>query len=738
MATIEEHLEQQKLVLRPKKKADPVPHDEAEEEEAEDIENSEEEEDEPLEFNPPPKAPPPPRYAAPPPPPPFKKIETLEDLYHFFPNIGDGSFYLRVERVQPKSYDGYPAAGFLGDYHERMTLPEFQERFGGGKYTVYVMGPVKSRDDGVHGPIRALASVDLQIPGLPSRVWPQQFGEDQMMNMPRGAYPFQEHPNVAAKRLEIEAKVQERAEEERKRMWEQAQLGATAPEHVVRAFSAQSDKALTEIKSQAEQSVLLLREQQKAMLIEIGKKEDELRELRNELVKSKTEASESNRKFEQDLRHTLFTQHQTEVATLKEQFNRETSQLRDAQKREVEQLEKTNKERMDELSRRYGEDLNRRDLDARGERERIQREAERSEKSLKDTYDSRISDLIRTTEREIATVRDQRDREISSFKSTYESSEKFTKQTAEVRIDVMNQEIVRLRTETESLKRENESLRKAAHKDPVTFLRETREFASEHLGMVTAGEKEEDGEFDWKKEGAKAVVGLLQKAPEIAKNVSETVMQQREQNRMMVAQQQQAMAEAQQNPRGLPMGPGSQRRRHVAPTPWSGNMHTPIAPEIAFKPPIPHRIVVQTQAEADAIINGTAPVPSEPVAQPVQPQAAIVQQTAPVVQPQPPPVQQQQPSPEEVQAMHAAIEQFIAQLEEAIRGEIVTPAMFAKAIIDHVGPEQASQLLQQVPVEKFLESMQQQDGGKGAAISTREGRQYVREVWREGSKMLGG
>ena len=108
---------------------------------------------------------------------PPRRVETLEDLYHSFPTIGDGVFRLRVERKSPKNFKGSWCAGFLCDLDEQVTLDDFCQRFGGGTYSVGVMGPVKGKHhaDG-SPPIRLLQTVEITCPGVPLVMNFQEYG----------------------------------------------------------------------------------------------------------------------------------------------------------------------------------------------------------------------------------------------------------------------------------------------------------------------------------------------------------------------------------------------------------------------------------------------------------------------------------------------------------------------------------------------------------------------------------
>lgn len=672
---------------------------------------------------------------------PPRKPETLEDLYFYYPEIGNGEYRLRVERSQPKSYGGATVSGWIIDLDEQISIEEFRARFGGNKYQISVMGPMKDAarlDANGRVPTRVLANIDVTVPGPPV-MGP---GDQDMMRSPMPMYGG-EAPNVTAKRLELEARAQERRDEEMRRLWEARQANQ-APEHVVNAMGAQYRETAENLRSMAEQQILVLREQQKVMLDEIQKKEEELKALRAELIAAKSESIESARNAETALERRLFGQHQNEIAALKESFNRELGQMKDTSKRETEQLEKLHRERMDEIQRRYADDLMRKTTESVEERGRIMREAERSEKSIRDTYEARINDLVRTTERELASVRDQRDREINAMRATFESSEKFVKQTSEVRLGTLGDEIGRVRSECETLKRENDQLRKQVHKDPMQFIKETKEFAETVLDWgPQQPEKEEEEPGDWKKMAAKGVMKFIEKLPDTAKQVTEQIQTVRQQNQqqVMLMQQHQAQAHAQQQnqQRALAM------RRRAMPPPWTtmpgvqqqaAAQSGVLAGDVPFSPPIPSRSPAYPSAPTSAVPMANEQAPQSAV----QIQPPPVQVSQPSVHVEPSPVQESSPSvpppadtplqaAPSTQATEEGFEQFISQLDQIIRDDVIPPSMFAQGFLEQVGPQQAYVLLQQISADMFIELIEKQ--GKGAAITTRDGKQYVRAVWQE-------
>jgi hypothetical protein len=104
------------------------------------------------------------------------KLNSLEDLYRAFPQIGDGMTFLRVERKAPKVWGGAVVAGILKDLHEQISVQDFHGQFGGHDYIVSVMGPdvARSDDDLTQPKMRKMAR--LRLP------WDRRLGTAPLMN----------------------------------------------------------------------------------------------------------------------------------------------------------------------------------------------------------------------------------------------------------------------------------------------------------------------------------------------------------------------------------------------------------------------------------------------------------------------------------------------------------------------------------------------------------------------------
>jgi hypothetical protein len=106
-------------------------------------------------------------------------------------------------------------------------------------------------------------------------------------------------------------------------------------------------------------------------------------------------------------------------------------------------------------------------------------------------------------------------------------------------------------------------------------------------------------------------------------------------------------------------------------------------------------------------------------------------------QPQPAPGVAVEESPQDqVEVSAEAINEFVEELETAIRGGLIPPSVFAKSFVERVGPEETRVILSKISPDQFVDGTIQA-GGQQSAIVTRGGRAYVEELWVEAKKLVG-
>lgn len=671
---------------------------------------------------------------------PSRNLETFEDLYATFPDIGDGTWRLRVVRLAPKAFGGQQTAGFLGYLDEKITMDDFALRYGGARYDVGVIGPAGRPDDQGVQPPRQLTSIEITVPGPPN-LYPS--GDDMSLQGPRTGYamPLQqaEHPNVQTKRMEIEAK-------ERERDRELMLKANTTPEHVVNAIKDQAKETVADIKSMADVTNGLLREQNQGLIAKIVSQDNELRDLRNESVALRAKADSAAREAEVTTEKRMRETHETLIKNLTEAHRKEIDTLKEQHRSALDALKASHdstmaadRERhrneltsistqhntlintmtsqhttaMSQAATQYSTDLARRDADANTARIAAKQQA-----------DDRLSDLDKSYQRELSAIRDERNKTVDSIKAQFASTEKISEQGATMRVTLAEKESERLRLLVEKLEKEIEKVRKETTKTPVEYLTEAGTVARDLLGMVRADEIEQpdkEEKFDWKTEAAKAVIGAVGKIPETAQKVAEGLANVRERNAQVHAEARQ-MAE-QQGRGGAPaLGGGGGRRGRRGPPPPQPWMDANGIPEPYAGPVVGAEVPFQAPY---------APIKREP--ERPAPTAAPVQQqqTAPTSQPTVP----AEGGPQHAQQQEGLV-RFIEALELHIRSKVASPRQFAQEFINQVGPEQTAEFIRLNSADNFLAHIENTlPEGQNTPITTRDGRAYVKQVWIEAAKI---
>jgi hypothetical protein len=97
--------------------------------------------------------------------------------------------------------------------------------------------------------------------------------------------------------------------------------------------------------------------------------------------------------------------------------------------------------------------------------------------------------------------------------------------------------------------------------------------------------------------------------------------------------------------------------------------------------------------------------------------------------------QPQEPVQIEIPPEHAEnIMRFANELEEAIKGQIVGPKMFAREFLKEAGAETTRMFVTALTAEQFIEQVEAA-GGQSSPIVTRDGREFCREAWAEALRL---
>lgn len=725
---------------------------------------------------------------------------TLEDLYAFYPGVGDGTYKLRVIRVQPKHWRGSNVAGFLGDVDEKLSLSEFTDRYGGGTYRVYVLGPQRNKFDDNGAPlIRQLPhNVEVTIPGPPSLNSLPMHEEDMMFQGPGRAsynpvFRSGEDSAVQIKRMEIDQKERERVAREQQQLMQQAfaprpSVGSEA----VGVLADQSMRAVGEVRSAHELHMQTLRDQNQALMASVKEKDEENRRLRDEVTKLaseaaksellRTELSETRAKLSAELDHArqnaareLDNARQMATRELDSRTTRHAEELRELRDRHEAMIRESNDRQRDEVSRlssRYTE-----------ERQLLNEQTNEKLRAMREEADRRERDIRDSHLRELNTLKDAQERELRVIRESGDSRMKMVETSTTVELRSAQDQLARERDANTRLARENDELRMKINKTPVEAIREAKELAS-LVGMTEGGADDGEEKWTWQREAAGMFKTALERAPDMLRELSAMrtqggaaaqqaaaeqqqalVQQQQMQMQMqppqlMAAQQQQAevarrRAAAQQRQQWQPGMPPPGFGRPMPPPPMRGSATPAAAP---LGPPAPAWNSVQPAGPPPPIppARPAVPLAEDPgPRQPLPPATPIAGPAADLPAPSaesaaatPAPQESEpapMPTPPPLNVTEEQLGEFITRLEQAIRGDLVPAKMFAEGFIKEVGADRTRQLLQLVQPGQIVQIVQNAldaraaRGGKPqeSKIVTYEGQKYLSEVWAEAAKQVG-
>lgn len=710
-----------------------------------------------------------PNYGVPAPMPMPKGFHSLEDVYAAYP-IGDGEHFLRVERTQPVTWRHVRTAGIVADIYDQITQDEFAARFGGNVYKILVLGPAPGRGT-VNGdrPLRTLGTVELKVAGEPvieGRV------EDVMSQRAarQTAAPAEEAVmggGLAPIFLE-QMRQQERAREREDMQRRELFRSTRTPDDVLRAATDATKEAVNIAKAGAEQQVTILREQNQGLMETLMRRDSELAALREKVLTAQKEAAESRQ----------FTETE-QIKRITEQHARDVQRMRDEQSREMARVLEESRTKLLDESRRYTEERARFESDGLRERARLQEDADRRERAMKEQfeliriqtkeqYDQRIADLERRTAEQIMAVKEQRDRELESIRTSTRAEATVVEKTSTFRVDHLAHRVSELQGEADRLRRENEDLRRANHKEPVAYLQEVEGVARQLLGMVKPEEVEQSApaaaekDEGWKGIAAKGLMGLVDGLPKIVEQVN-AVRAQNQQARVAQAVQQQQIqqralppASVRQVQQAAPMMPAGRSlmaatpswASSVPPAPGQGlGLPPPVVAPVMGPPPaplsrpVPNLVSGLAGAPASVPYTGQMLVTSGSPLQDVPRVATAAQQAAEQDVPTSAPVVQSAPAPSSagggnVEITQEQMTEFLGALNE-YSSQSVPVGLFAKGFVDKVGADVARDLMTKVKPADIINVIAAADQDEQSYLLTASGRKYVTDLWSEVGKLVG-
>ncbi len=707
------------------------------------------------------------------------QIRVIEELHARYP-MAQG-FRVRVWRREPrKDQYGNLAAGWLGDLTEPLGMSMFTACYGGGKYSLMVVGP----NDPARGDIseRFVAEMQMEIPGPPRMFVPQELAqaEDIMMQGQGQRYPYPVPVGMEPEKVAI-AKIQAESEEKRRledRQREQAtlereyirdQVAAAKPsDAAIEAISGHAKQTVEEMRRQQDEALQIMRERAQEQQIALREKDAELRQLREEILKARQEAVNAINSAETHNVQELRERNHTDLENLRESHRKELAELRQRYDDDTRKMQTDYTTRLDTEMRKYQTDLSAQTARGDKDRERIESLAHQERQSLRedftqkeqnlrqsyedrirqqtDTFQQRIQDMERITQREIAAAKEQQSLAIQTIKEVHESRSHVEGTAANLRIQSLENEVANLKSRNEVLDRDCEKMRAEIHKPPAKALKEAEEL-SRMIGMVRKDEIEPveapaaTGDMDWKQVAMGIGRAVVEKAPEFMQKLGEV----RQTNASAAAA---PVVATRQLPPGAPggvppMAPGAAGRRRRPGMPPNPGTSLPVPPAMGGPPSYmpPPQYVQPAVVPATAISSGPAAAPAvgEPSPMPPQPAPATAAyapgameaqwdaagRAAIAAQPAAQPGATGGPAPAQ---MDLQVQAFVEALERAITAG-VDPGEFARGMIDQMGIANAVQAVGSVGPEKIVEMVSASPAAARSPIVTRAGEKYLHAVW---------
>jgi hypothetical protein len=661
--------------------------------------------------------------------------KNLTDICATYP-LGDGSHYIRVERLKPTVFFNMPCAGVLGEIHEQMSEAEFRRKYGGGVYELIVYGPDprgRTNPQTDEPIIKTLTKpVKLTVPGKPNPATITGRGDSRSDEVETGLFSQRRFrdgglPPTSAeasmhrdgisfaqtlvteerkKNDELEREQRARAEREARQVVEAVRETSGALqkrlEHEIETERAARREAEKKLEEQAKrptdtQNAWGAMKDVAQALAPRGSSENELTRIYDSHRNEVNRLTDSHRIALDDARRTA----DERVKTFQDQLENERRRaaeherdLRDSLERKEKDLREENDKRMREVNDRHEREMREMDQRRRDEVERLRADHERELKAAE-----RQSDLLRQTD-----------------KTSLESR----MATMKDRLELMKDELDRARSE-------------AAEKPNLTEQLQEAETTAKLLGFE---KKDDSAPRDWKERIAESVGTALQNLPEVIKAVGDNqtkkaqAQAQAERERDRAAQQQDKRLPQRQGP--PPPGQAPQRRViGGAGGPIPAQRHQQWATEDIGPAGYP-----SAPEGAQSVQAGAARGSVEPGA---RPPAAAAPAPAPAAAPAEP-VPAHEAEPAEVEAApqaQAAAAQQLEQLKVWVELEIsrqADPSDFAKRLVDQVGADAAYQMTEKVKVDDILNALAGDPKSALSPILRREGQAFFRKAWSEANK----
>jgi hypothetical protein len=488
--------------------------------------------------------------------------KTLEDLLARFP-VGDGQHFVRVNRKQPKSWQGYACAGLQRPIKDPVAYEDFVEIYGGGEYSLVVLGP--PRKGGIYDPATgklrpkaltgevvftvpwdvagyggyapnpesSLVDVEAEDAAIPESISNMRFQQQRGPVTPATAAMFKTQIEADERREErLDRTRRDREDQDRKSRDREFSAVVPVVEHLKEMGKSAVDIAAHQtetIRKEANEDKRRLMDQAEELRRELREREERAREREERL---RQEMGQSNKLDFGGIAQLLETMRPKEdsraVDSALESARAEVTRVQEAASREMERVMRTHNE-----ERKLFEDR------MRDERDR----ADRRVREAEETADRRVAEAERRSERLVQESRTDADRQLkaqetlyqmqlnnadknldrdrSTLTTAFEARVQAEKAALEAKISTLEHECKRRAEEAERFRNEAD-----ANRDIVKKIQEFSAVA-EQLGFSKGSESSggEEGEeakgFDWKGIISSAMMQGITTLPAIISNAGE-------------------------------------------------------------------------------------------------------------------------------------------------------------------------------------------------------------------------
>lgn len=693
---------------------------------------------------------------------------TLSDLYARWPLESDPQYFLRIERTKPKTYQGVPVAGFVGEIRGlKITEVDIAHRFGGNEYKIMLYGPdPRGRmDEENRIKIKALTEpITLTVPVYP----PIMTTISENLESTRAMNPF--GPVVAAPTTTGDASIHkanasffaDALKMQKEDFAKQSAVSSQATSQIISVISESSKSQLELFQQQAKQREEALQQQIQELRDEVRRAQNEKRTVASEVAQAKDEANNQLLKYMEKLTPDkqaeitrLSSYYDSQIESMRRSHEDQMKALRETSQAALDRLVETNKLTVERLEARNREVETQYRLLLEQERSQatrlLEQERSQSAKQLElergqwVTREQQLRDQLRdlsSTERElsaqrIADLKERHSEEIKNLERSHERELRSLRDSADVKLAVskdtsalmIKQAEERLKDAQEEAERAREEAEDA--KDITKHL-ERAEKTAELLGYEKRDASEPKG--PWERLAATAGAGISQAfgnmeswlpavmAARAQKAAAVQLPQLQGPQRMRPGQGQPPPPPPPQQQRGVEWARrGAQVRPRTAPA--------PVAPVQGPPPGFREEIVAPPTASPPPPVA----IPSVP-----PPPAVPVMEEVEVVDPEVAGGEQELLSlqfPEKFQQFfpNEAMVGFLMQAEQAVRDH-VDPTGFATLMVGMYA-DGANTMVSNFEPPEILEVVEQQ-GNTQSPLLRRDGKKWLDKLWKAIRKEL--